>query len=460
MHKVAAYLLERRDGLDWPDARKSEGEKIRTCIEAWLKSKGATDGGAYVSEDGSDATFRVTRAEDGERSWTMYTLDEASPDGRRFSASLSVTVGARAVAVYVTLEVGSASSEVNAIEADARCPKVVRELLGSAGSWYHGASRLRPLTHVRGFDDGETLALEINHGERTIPFVVVSTMNGSPVLPQLDERLAYDLAGIANVFTVDEAATWALTDTLRKPLSCYAGAVRVYWPRLRLDDNPFRHHLWTASRLTSLEPDEMEARDRFRRQLRRLIMRASAAGVVRPREIDEIRNAAARAEFAALKARAKSLEDFESLANSYAKDNDALREELLQKDAEIEALQNAVAKLESEKEGLVFHLRQARPEAAHDVAADDVEPDPPEGEIAEPAAPDRGEVRFYKKKYAAPTHDVMVRVGDCGHNSWQGAAKADKAKKGIARLEGNRDDWQTVQHCGRCTGGGMWRVQW
>lgn len=189
-------------------------------------------------------------------------------------------------------------------------------------------------------------------------------------------------------------------------------------------------------------------------------MRASAAGVVRPREIDEIRNAAARAEFAALKARAKSLEDFESLANSYAKDNDVLREELLQKDAEIEALQNAVAKLESEKEGLVFHLRQARPKAAHDVAADDVEPDLPEGEIAEPAAPDRGEVRFYKKKYAAPTHDVMVRVGDCGHNSWQGAAKADKAKKGIARLEGNRDDWKTVQHCGRCTGGGMWRVQW
>lgn len=460
MQKVAAYRLERRDGLAWPESRKVEGETVRASIEAWLRTKGAVDSGSYVAEDGSDATFRVTHAEDGERSWTMYTLEEASRDGRRFSATLSVTVGARVVALYVTLEVGSASSQVNPIEADARCPKVVRELLKTGGSWYHGESRLRSLTHVRGFDEGETLALEISHGERTIPYVVISMVDGTPVLPRLDEKLAYDLAGIANVVTVDEAATWALTDTLRKSLSCYAGAVRIYWPRLRLGDNPFRHHLWTASRLTSLEPNETEARDRFRRQLRRLIMRASAAGVVRPREIDEIRNAAARAEFAALKARARSLEDFGALADSYSKDNDALREELLQKDAEIEALQNAVAKLESENEGLAFHLRQARPEAAHDVAADDVEPDLPEGEIAEPGAPDRGEERFYKKKYAARSHDVMVRVGNCGHNSWQGAAKADKAKKGIAKLEGNRDDWQSVQHCGRCTGGGMWRVVW
>jgi len=50
-------------------------------------------------------------------------------------------------------------------------------------------------------------------------------------------------------------------------------------------------------------------------------------------------------------------------------------------------------------------------------------------------------------------------VGDCGHNSWQGANKADKAKKGIAKLEGT-EAWRLVQHCGKCTGGGFWRVEW
>ena len=72
----------------------------------------------------------------------------------------------------------------------------------------------------------------------------------------------------------------------------------------------------------------------------------------------------------------------------------------------------------------------------------------------------RGDERFYKKHYDAPMHDIMLRVGDCGHNSWENAHSADKARKGIARLEGGRNDWKTVQHCASCTGGGMWRVRW
>ena len=463
MQKVAAYLLERRDGLQWPEARKAEGEKVCKAIEAWLQSKGATgddDGGSYESEDGSRAEWRVYRAQDGDRSWAMYRLDETTQDGRRFSASLSVTVGAKTVVLYATLEVGSVSTQVSPIDADPKCPRVVRNLLGLEGAWYHRESRLRGLKHVRGFDEGETLALEINHAERTVPFVVISTVSGHPALPRLDERLAYDLAGLANVFTVDEAASWALTDNLRKPLSCYSGAVRIYWPQLRLSDDPYRHPLWTANRLLSLDSDARIACDRFRRQMRRRIMRASAISVVRPREIDEIRNAATQAEFARMKAKAKSLEDFKDLADSYANDNDALRQEITRQEDEIEALQNRIVELEAENASLKFHLRQAKPELGEDGEADDeVEPDAIEADTAVPGPPQSGEVRFYKKKFSAPGHDILVHVGDCGHNSWQRAAKADKAKKGIAKLEGT-DGWKSIQHCGKCTGGGMWRVNW
>ena len=465
MQKVAAYLLERRDGLQWPEARKAEGEKVCKAIEAWLQSKGATgddDGGSYESEDGSRAEWRVDRAQDGDRSWAMYRLDETTQDGRRFSASLSVTVGAKTVVLYVTLEVGSVATQVNPIQVDPRCPKVVRELLKLPGAWYHRESRLRRLTHIQGFDDGETLALEIEHADRTIPYVVVSTVSGHPALDRLDDRLAYDLAGLANVFTVDEAASWALTDTLRKPLSCYSGAVRVYWPQLKLNDDPYRHPLWTASRLLSLDSDARAARDCFRRQMRRMIMRASAVSVVRPREIDEIRSAATQAEFARMKARAKSLEDFEELAGLYDKENDKLREDIAERDEEIGFLREEVARLEAKVQALLHHLKQAQPDLSLkriDEEEDDVEPDVVEPD-QEQAPPEPGEVRFFKKKYSAPTHDVMVRVGDCGHNAWQNAAKADKAKKGIAKLEGGRSDWKTIQHCGTCTGGGMWRVKW
>lgn len=290
-------------------------------------------------------------------------------------------------------------------------------------------------------------------------YLVVSSDGGRAALKRLDDRLAYDLAGIANVFTIDDDAAWALTDVLGKPLSCYSGAVRMYWPQLDVTRDPYRHPLWTASKLRSLDQDARRACDRFRRQMRRMVMHASAVSVVRPREIAEIRNAAGQAELLRMKARAKSLEDFEKLAESYSKENDGLHEELRLRDEELADLQRDLAKMEDTNRTLRFHLLQAGSHAGGAGGAeDDLAPDVVQDEtVTQP--PQKGEVRFYKKKYAARTHDVLVPVGDCGHDSWQGAAKADKAKKGIAKLE-DRDDWRKVNHCAKCTGGGMWRVTW
>jgi hypothetical protein len=110
MQKVAAYILERTEDLQWPDARKAEGDRLRAVIEAWLKSKGASsvDGtGTYAAVDGSDASYQVTAVVDGERSWRMFELSEVTPEGRKFVTSVSVTVGHKNVVVFVTMEVGS-----------------------------------------------------------------------------------------------------------------------------------------------------------------------------------------------------------------------------------------------------------------------------------------------------------------------------------------------------------------
>ena len=47
-------------------------------------------------------------------------------------------------------------------------------------------------------------------------------------------------------------------------------------------------------------------------------------------------------------------------------------------------------------------------------------------------APVANAVRFSKKRYATPSHDVLI----------------------FAR------DWKTLPHCASCTGGGMWSVRW
>ena len=85
-------------------------------------------------------------------------------------------------------------------------------------------------------------------------------------------------------------------------------------------------------------------------------------------------------------------------------------------------------------------------------------PTPPP--IPKPKPPKKGELRFYKKVSSGGGRDKVVQVQGCRHRSWQPAKKADQAKKGIAHLEGGRSDWKTLQHCGSCEGGGMWRVQW
>jgi hypothetical protein len=75
-------------------------------------------------------------------------------------------------------------------------------------------------------------------------------------------------------------------------------------------------------------------------------------------------------------------------------------------------------------------------------------------------APIAGKVRFYKKRYATPSFDVLIRVPDCECNRWETGHAGHKAHAGIARLEGNRRNWKTIHHFESCQGGGMWRVRW
>jgi len=464
MQKVAAYLIERRDAMNWPEARASEAAQLKSQVEEWLRSKGATEigpSGSYRAEDDSRATYLIEEAADGDRTWWMARLEEVTEDGRRFLAAVSITNGNNKVAVYATLEVGSEETLVNPVDVDPKCPRVIRTLLSRPGRWYHGFTELRPLRRLEGFEAGEGIAAEIKYPERTVPIIVVTKSGQGMALPELAECLDHDLSGLVNVVILDSDATWALTDHLGQELSCYSGAVRLYWPRLSINDDPYRHPLWTEHRLRSAAGDLIVTRERFRRQLRTLVMGASALSVVRPREIDDIRSAASRRTFADLKARATSVEDLTELLDLYEKDNNKLVETNADLSTKVDELQVLVAKLESDRAALQAHLRAARGQADPDLAAaEEIAPDSTIAGDQGYLAPVSGDVRFYKKRATAGDHDVMVRVNDCGHSKWQGAHAADKAKKGIAKVEKGRTNWQTVHHCATCTGGGMWRVRW
>jgi hypothetical protein len=460
VQKVAAYLLERRDDMEQPEARAAEADRLKTQVESWLRSKGASSNGStgsYLPPDGSAGTFKIQEAADGERTLWALDLKEDTTEGRRFLASLSIIASRDRVSVYITLETGWMTTQVMPVSLDPRCPRIVRDLMQLPGRWFHGASLLSQAKSITGFDAGDALVHEIKYADRSIPIITISKRYGELALPDLDRTLGYDLAGLANVCVLDEDASWALTDVLGRDWCCYHGAVRLYWPRFSSNQDRFQHPLWTAERLRSRAGDLQDTRELFRRQLRGLIFRASALSVTRPREIDEIREAHNRREFAELRQQATSLAEFQVLADNYANDNDRLRHELALARSQVEDLQAQVRTLEGDKLALRAHL----------VAKGAVEETKNEGEIAPggdecevvPAEPVSGETRYYKKVGERPKYDIMHPVQDCGHNRWQPSHKGDKAKKGIAKLEG-RSDWQSVYHCGTCTGGGMWKVRW
>jgi hypothetical protein len=447
MQKVGAYLLERRDNMDWTEPRAAEAKRLREEVTKWLGSKGASSigpQGTFLPEDGSEGTYRIDEALDRDRSWWMVRLHEQTRDGRLFSTGVSITSTDDQVKVYVTLETGRTTTQIVPVSVDPRCPKIIRDVLRLPGPWYHGTSTLRHLRDVRGFDDGAMLAEEIMLVERAIPVIVVSTNNNRVALPELDIKLAQDLAGLANIFVVDEDASWGITDALGVSFSCYGGSVRIYWLHFSREQDPFLCPFWTGDRLTSAGRESLETRDRFRQRVREMLFRAAALSVIRPREIDDIRDAAGRGAAAVLRQRASSLEEYEKLADSYSQDNDSLRKERAQLRERVEDLQGQLAKLEADRQALSSHLRDAKtapPESESPATADLA----PAASIGDPISlPEPGEVRFYKKRHATPSHDVMIYVQDCGCNNWESAHSADKRRRAFP---GSNRTSQTGSKC-------------
>lgn len=79
---------------------------------------------------------------------------------------------------------------------------------------------------------------------RQLPTILVSKDAAGAIAIDLD-WLVRRCSGIANVYLLeDKWASWKLTEILGAQMSCYNGAVRIYWPKMSLTDSPFKHNLF------------------------------------------------------------------------------------------------------------------------------------------------------------------------------------------------------------------------
>lgn len=89
---------------------------------------------------------------------------------------------------------------------------------------------------------------------RTIPIVLISLdpWTEKPVINP--DTLQKELLGLAQVAVLEnKSASFLLTEAVSRELSCFNGAVRIYWPSFSVQANPFNHRLFLPDNIRSRE---------------------------------------------------------------------------------------------------------------------------------------------------------------------------------------------------------------
>lgn len=449
MQTLSAYLLE-SSSLN-AEQLSTRFASVSAEFSAWLKNKGAHDTDASSGEfqsltkDGSGSFNRV-KIEGLSGRMESVKLEEFTRAGQIFTTQLTAIASQDRLRIHCTLAVANAATVVAPMPVDPRCPSILRTFLSSSNDWHLNGwpvSSGKPMPRS-GTAGGVTLASQIRDTARSLPFVVVSEIEGEQLWPNLSNKLAFDLAGLAQVVTIDDDATWALSDEVGKLHSCYRGAVRLYWPpRKRADDSlHLNSTVWTASELISNDQDG-KGLSRLRAALRSRLMATAALSIPFPSAAREIEGEVSRLRMAELEKRSGPDSEELAIARLYLFENEQLKKQ-------VEQLELDLAKTAARADAAAHSLSQLKA-----IETDD-ESDQSQTVSTEPVA---DETRFYKKTHTKGTYDVLVEVKGCSHTSWQNSASADKARKGLERLTG-RNDWKSLLHCGTCTGGGMWKVRW
>lgn len=450
MHALCNYLLT-ADRLTADKALEIQNLAVR-AMDEWLSEKGAENPalpkGIFISltpEGGG--SFTRTQLEGAHSSLMEFHLEELSKGGQIFVTTVSVVRSDSKVIIYITQLIRNVSIRIAPIVTDARCPRILRRLLEIVPDWEFNGEKLPAPVPMDCLEEtaGLELAKFIVAPSRALPILVISQNEGEPVWSKISEQLAYDLAGLAYVVSINEVAAWSLTDALGKINSCYMGAIRLYWPNTEsTKDVQVRGTVWTASTLLSNDHDGKGAL-RFRSTVRRIVMSAAAIAIEPPVEIKNIHSYVGRTQLRELEQKAAADSQELKIAQLFFSENEQLR-------TQVEELQKEVRNWSSRAQVAEYALTStSKTQAAND---DDIQLS---DEIDTP--PEPGDTRFYKKTHSTPNHDVFVPVTDCGHSSWQDASKAEKAKKGLIKLLG-KESWKSVVHCGTCKGGGVWRVRW
>jgi hypothetical protein len=323
---------------------------VDALVERWIASKGESseEGGQTIVryKDGRRAEYRKVATQSNHGTLIEHFLVEPTDVGM-FETFIALGEDGAELATYIELRAAGDAYHIEPMHLDVRCPQIVRDLIESGETWNVADTPVTSKAMVfKGTKDALTLTEVIWHKERNLPVITITPHEGVYLTENFAESLAADLSGLALIAVLDEEAAWALTRAKGREWSCYNGAVRLYWPMGPKLDSPFAHPLWTHSALLRGMGTPQDAASRLRRQLRGQIIGLSAFSVLQPPFFQLVRKNARQSELEKLRKKGAGAEEWQRLAEEYARDNDELRQQRAEQGEMVRDLQARVSALE------------------------------------------------------------------------------------------------------------------
>lgn len=240
-----------RDGESPADCFSNLVSKVRQWVEGkylrtWESAVSMPLDGSTVAPMAGHTLRGTSRSADDVE---MFSLEWSHPaDGDSSTAWVTNCTVARhgnAVQIAILLRISTTRVVLRPVRFDLGRPRLVNDLLSEYETLIDGwpvPTDVERLTspQVQPYVDDVLL----NSG-RNLPVIAISP-DAWQGRYSVDAKALFErVKGFAHVTVLaDKWTAFKFTDVVGKPLSCYDGAVRVYWPGFTLDDNPFQHKLF------------------------------------------------------------------------------------------------------------------------------------------------------------------------------------------------------------------------
>jgi hypothetical protein len=250
----------------------------RSWIEGWYKRWKGTE----IALPGDLKTFepmsghRIQAASDvtdtGQSCWAViWSYPHPEDESLLWQARIVFAQSPASSEFALTLQLDSKEMRFRPPELTLRSPRLVGQVTSSLDCRVGPDKVMERALPLRTADIEDFVEHRLLNPDRRLPAITVSRRAYDDEFVIDPDRLGRRLVGLAVVYSLSErGASYRLTDLMPPKLSCYNGAVRVYWPGFSRDDPPTRHPLYHPDIISKILLQGSSLEDRLFERLARV----------------------------------------------------------------------------------------------------------------------------------------------------------------------------------------------